>query len=537
MKTQFKISTRLQLGFGVLVIFMMMCGIFSIVSMNKLASYTENLFNHPMASSSAILTLDSDRMHLTEAMQKLNVARSPAEIEHAIANINQYETNVYEDLATVQQHFLGPKDSIMQIMNAVMEASSARNKVISLKQAGEHEKASAFIAQAYGKYVETTKLLNEMKAFVKKKGIEFNESARKTADLTIKLVIALNVFALLISVGVAYAIAAGITRPLAAAVKTAQTVAEGDLSHPIDVISNDETGQLLSALSQMQFKLREVVQQISSGVGHISATSSRLSAAAKQVAENSEEQISATATMSSTIEEMTVSITQVAGNAKEAHSISVQSGDLSAQGSEVIHGAVNEISRISNIVTSSSELIRELDLQSAQISGIAGVIKEIADQTNLLALNAAIESARAGEAGRGFAVVADEVRNLAGRTTQSTQEISAMIFKIQEGTRNAVASMEDAVRLVTGSTSMANAADQSIGQIKQGASQVVLAVDEISSTLNEQSAASEEIARSVEQIAQMVEQNGRAVNDTANAARDLQNLAVSLNQTVSWFKT
>lgn len=102
MKTQFKISTRLQLGFGVLVIFMMMCGIFSIVSMNKLASYTENLFNHPMASSSAILTLDSDRMHLTEAMQKLNVARSPAEIEHAIANINQYETNVYEDLATVQ---------------------------------------------------------------------------------------------------------------------------------------------------------------------------------------------------------------------------------------------------------------------------------------------------------------------------------------------------------------------------------------------------------------------------------------------------
>lgn len=106
---------------------------------------------------------------------------------------------------------------------------------------------------------------------------------------------------------------------------------------------------------------------------------------------------------SSSLEQMSASITQNAENSRRTEQIALV-GSRNAE--------------------DSGSAVRETKVAMKSIAEKITIIEEIAYQTNLLALNAAIEAARAGEHGRGFAVVATEARRLA-ESSQKRQRTSA----------------------------------------------------------------------------------------------------------------
>jgi methyl-accepting chemotaxis protein len=240
--------------------------------------------------------------------------------------------------------------------------------------------------------------------------------------------------------------------------------------------------------------------------------------------------------VAASVEQVSVSINHVAESAQDAHGIARDAGELSVQGGQLFHGTIDEINLIADEVHRSTEVIHQLGSQSDRISQIINVIKEIADQTNLLALNAAIEAARAGEAGRGFAVVADEVRKLAEKTSSSTKEIGDMINAIQQGTQQAVSSMEAGSDKVHDGVAMAERAGESMEQIEGGVRKVLMAVASISEALGEQRSASHDIADNVEKIARMSEENSQAVLSVSDSAGKLIELASSLRAKAGHFR-
>ncbi|KTT46163.1 chemotaxis protein [Pseudomonas oryzihabitans] len=345
-----------------------------------------------------------------------------------------------------------------------------------------------------------------------------------------------GILAALLALGIAWSLSRTIIGRLNQAIAVARNIADGRLDSPIPAGGQDEVGQLLGAFGLMQEKLREMIQRIKQGTDQLVAASHSISANSQQLSAAAQEQSSAASSMAATVEELTVSINHVSDNAHEAHDLSSQSGRLAQDGGKTIQASVDSMRSIASTVQSSAERIGELGEHSEHVSSIVSVIKGIADQTNLLALNAAIEAARAGEQGRGFAVVADEVRQLAQRTANSTQEIAAMIEKIQAATHAAMADMDVGVRQVSSGVDLANQAGEAVVSINTSSDNVVRVVNQISLALREQTAASQDVARTVERIAQMAQQNSEAIGETVQTAVSLDALAKDLNRQIGQFQ-
>lgn len=310
----------------------------------------------------------------------------------------------------------------------------------------------------------------------------------------------------------------------------------GDMTGEVDISGRDEMGEILCAVQSSKVLLGEVVDEIISVSGNIDARAKLLASTMSRVEKSSQSQSDSASSMAAAVEEMTVSIDQVASNAGDVRQVSDNSKTLANDGGKVVQQVVADMEKINAAVTNAASTIEDLGKKSEHIQNIVKSIKEIADQTNLLALNAAIEAARAGEQGRGFAVVADEVRKLAEKTSKSTQEISAMTETITSSTNDAVAEMEAAVEMVKSGSLLAQEAGAAIVKINDGALHVLNGVEDISRSIEEQSIAGRDIATNVEKVAQMSEENSASVKEISSTVEKLEQLSQSLEESVKHFR-
>jgi methyl-accepting chemotaxis protein len=341
--------------------------------------------------------------------------------------------------------------------------------------------------------------------------------------------------AIVVSIAFGLILAQKIVAAVQQAIQCTNRIAQGDLTTAIPDGKNDEIGELLTALAKMQVQLRAMIGGIAQTAQQLAAMAKNLHSSSQTISTGTSTQHEAAASMASTIEEMSVSISVISSHAHDADVCVQQSSQLSSTGKQVLANVEQAMQRIEGSVQETAQVIQTLGHESERISNIVEVIKDIADQTNLLALNAAIEAARAGEQGRGFAVVADEVRGLAARTASSTQEIADMIRAIQNGVAGTVASMQSGVGLVSDGGKLLAGAEQSIARIADKTSEVALMVGEISSALSEQRSGSEQIANQVQHIAAMAEQNIDAAKETQQSAIRLNELSQDMQHMVKRF--
>ena len=376
-------------------------------------------------------------------------------------------------------------------------------------------------------------LSDNQKAAVKayyEKSRNFSKKMSRTIAITSIIVIAFFVVFGMIIVRT-------IKKPINTVVDAADRIAGGDLTHVINVETEDEMGTMSAKLNSMIANIKNAFQNIVASVQTMTTDTDGLTELSKKLLDGAEEQKSKVEQIAVSATEMSQTILDVARNATDASDATKESFNTATEGKEVVNQTVASITNLSNSVSEASKTIEGLGKNLDEIGAIVSVIQDIADQTNLLALNAAIEAARSGEYGRGFAVVADEVRKLAERTANATDEIGAQINSIQNESKASISIMEQGKTLAEESMSNAAKAGEALQKIVESSDSVTDIVHKVATATEEQSAASEEVSQTMDHITEIINEHCGLAEQVEKSAHNLSEHARMVIEQTSYFKT
>ena len=343
---------------------------------------------------------------------------------------------------------------------------------------------------------------------LQQQAVDQQADAQSNISLMTTLIVAFAALALLLVVGLRFALRGLIVQPLHDATECFERIAAGDLSETIEVRSRNEIGRLFAGIKRMQESMASMVTAVRSSTESIDTGAREIAMGNTDLSQRTEQQAASLQETASSMEQLTGTVRQNAENARQASQLAVNASDIATRGGDVV----------SQVVTT----MQDIASSSSKVVDIIGVIEGIAFQTNILALNAAVEAARAGEQGRGFAVVAGEVRSLAQRSASAAKEIKELIG--------------DSTDKVQSGSTLVGRAGTTMDEIVQAVRRVTDIMGEISAASEEQSGGIEQVNRAVVQMDEVTQQNAALVEEAAAAAASLEDQTRQLQAVVSGWK-
>ncbi|WP_448152235.1 methyl-accepting chemotaxis protein [Castellaniella caeni] len=507
-----KISTRLAIGFGVLLLLMALVaaiGIYRLYDNIKLATASgEREVATAMISEWKTLHNENNVRTITEPVVRQVDPAMADQLKQAMAATVKRISALQ---AKVDARLTDPKarelfDAIAAKRKAYVDARSAAQEA---QRQGRTQEADQFFKHDIDAYLEAySQGISRLLEYQNSLGDSAEQTMRTTNHTGILVVAIASLIALLIGILYSSHVERGITHPLARALKAAEAISRRDLTVEIRARYQDEMGQLMRALAAMTQNLREVIQDVHSGTAAIASAAGQISAGNTDLASRTEEQAASLTETAATMEEITATVRQNGENVAQATTLSGAASKVASEGGEVVHELIATMS--------------EVDKKSKEVTEITAVIESIAFQTNILALNAAVEAARAGEQGRGFAVVASEVRALAQRSAAAAKDIKTLI--------------EASVVATSQGARQAERTSEAMQNIVESIQRVTDIMVEINAANHEQVSGIEQIDTAVTQLDSVTRQNASLVEASAAAAANLSKQADALAHLVDTFQ-
>lgn len=312
-------------------------------------------------------------------------------------------------------------------------------------------------------------------------------------------------------------------------------VAAGDLTVEAE-ISKDVTGSVAESFNVMIKQLREIVSNVQDATLQVSSSANQIQTTTEHLSRGSEAQSAQIVDTSAALDEMAVSIQQVAENTATSATVADQARANALRGTKAVRQSSQAMERIRKQVQETAKRIKRLGESSQEIGEIVQLISDIADRTSILALNASIQAAAAGDAGKGFAVVAEEVERLAERSNNATKQIAGLIKTIQGEIAEAVTAMEHGTQEVVDGTRLTQEAGEALKEIDEVSNKLAELMQSISMATKQQARGAEALSKSMSEISEVTQHTAAGTKQAAVSVSTLATLADDLRSSVSTFQ-
>ncbi|HCZ9271447.1 TPA: methyl-accepting chemotaxis protein [Vibrio alginolyticus] len=535
-----RIRSRLSLSYAVLLVFLAAIAVVAALRLENLAANTLTLVEK-----------DSRRAELTHAINLHSESAAGRLLLLFILNERDQRVNMYKDIDRHNASINSALEALRPLMTTQQEQKQLKQLSVLRAQFDEHftatvealefdDRPEAIRLMSGPTHQSLKSLLSLTSELAQYQQQSMEQRQTETLELvhtSIRTVLILGICALFTGAFMAWFMTRSIMMPLSQAVKGTTAITQGDLSNMHMVTRKDELGDLLSGMTNMRERLRDMITAINHSSIQVNHSATALQSASYKVRCGSAEQNSLAQAIESSIATFSEGISSLASNVQTTRDEASKAHDMASQGSREIVRVSDEIVTIAATVEKSAQTVAKLEQSVLEVTNTVSVIREIADQTNLLALNASIEAARAGESGRGFAVVADEVRTLATRTADATGKIDLVIAQITQQAKESILEIERGKSGMEKGTVLIRGIITPLDELRVGAQHSLESLDKLSLIVSEQVRESHSIAAHVQEIVEKTRANQSAADEVAEITKVLGDTSQQLHNTVASFRT